>query len=237
MTRAGASLVRLGLTEPWAEDTLTQLGWWAGDRPAEGAEQIMWALARSPEPSLALRGAERLVAALTDRAGVRRRAPRGGGPAGAAARLAGELDRARRPPRRCTPTAGTGCATTTTAARAGDELASALLAAVGAEPDAPPAGSPGGGSRDGDRFGGRRGPAHRVPRRAAGARRRRPRRRLRARPAGAGRGGGRRAAVGHRGRGAAGRAGRRGRRGRRRPGRATRAGSRSSRWASAAAAS
>ena len=30
MTRAGASLVRLGLTEPWVEDTLTQLGWWAG---------------------------------------------------------------------------------------------------------------------------------------------------------------------------------------------------------------
>ena len=68
MTRAGASLIRLGLTESWAEDTLTELGWWVGDRPAEGAEQIMWALARSPDPGLALRGAERLVATLTDRA-------------------------------------------------------------------------------------------------------------------------------------------------------------------------
>src|SRR4029079_4448434 len=69
VTRSGASLVRLGLTESWAEETLTQLGWWAGDRPADGAEQIMWALARSPDPALALRGAERLVAALTDRRG------------------------------------------------------------------------------------------------------------------------------------------------------------------------
>ena len=103
MTRAGASLIRLGLTESWAEDTLTQLGWWAGTSPAEGAEQIMWALARSPDPGLALRGAERLVAALTDRADRRAfdaalRAERGS--AGTAVRLAGELDRARRPPRR-----------------------------------------------------------------------------------------------------------------------------------------
>ena len=63
MTRAGASLARLGLTGSWAEDTLAQLGWWAGDRPAEGAESVMWALARSPDPDLALRALERLARA------------------------------------------------------------------------------------------------------------------------------------------------------------------------------
>src|SRR4249919_417245 len=58
VTRAGASLARLGLTGSWAEATLTQLGWWVGDRPADGAENVMWALARSPDPDLALRAAE-----------------------------------------------------------------------------------------------------------------------------------------------------------------------------------
>ncbi|MDT7644486.1 MAG: [glutamine synthetase] adenylyltransferase / [glutamine synthetase]-adenylyl-L-tyrosine, partial [Pseudonocardiales bacterium] len=36
--RSGASLVRLGLTEPWAEQTLTELGWWDAGRPAITAE-------------------------------------------------------------------------------------------------------------------------------------------------------------------------------------------------------
>ncbi|OZM77402.1 bifunctional [glutamine synthetase] adenylyltransferase/[glutamine synthetase]-adenylyl-L-tyrosine phosphorylase [Pseudonocardia sp. MH-G8] len=67
MTRTGTSLARLGLTEPWAEATVTGLGWWAGDRPAEGAAPIMWALARSPDPDLALRSAERLLQAAPDR--------------------------------------------------------------------------------------------------------------------------------------------------------------------------
>ncbi len=67
MTRTGTSLARLGLTEPWAEATLTELGWWAGDKPAAGAEAIMWALARSPDPDLALRSAERLLHAAPDR--------------------------------------------------------------------------------------------------------------------------------------------------------------------------
>ena len=68
MTRTATSLARLGLTEPWAEPTLTALGWWSGDGPVEGAEPIMWALARSPDPDLALRSVERLVEGLTDRA-------------------------------------------------------------------------------------------------------------------------------------------------------------------------
>ncbi|MHA6627990.1 bifunctional [glutamine synthetase] adenylyltransferase/[glutamine synthetase]-adenylyl-L-tyrosine phosphorylase [Pseudonocardia sichuanensis] len=68
MTRTGTSLARLGLTESWAEGTVTSLGWWAGDRPAEDAAPIMWALARSPDPDLALRSAERLLQAVPDRA-------------------------------------------------------------------------------------------------------------------------------------------------------------------------
>jgi glutamate-ammonia-ligase adenylyltransferase len=68
VTRTGTSLARLGLTEPWAEPTVTGLGWWAGDRPAEGAEAIMWALGRSPDPDLALRALERLLTAAPDRA-------------------------------------------------------------------------------------------------------------------------------------------------------------------------
>ena len=62
MTRTGTSLARLGLTESWAEATLDELGWWVGDEPADGAEEVMWALARSPDPDLALRAVERLVA-------------------------------------------------------------------------------------------------------------------------------------------------------------------------------
>ncbi|MDT7662300.1 MAG: hypothetical protein QOD04_1856, partial [Pseudonocardiales bacterium] len=31
-------MVRLGLTEPWAEQTLTELGWWDAGRPASTAE-------------------------------------------------------------------------------------------------------------------------------------------------------------------------------------------------------
>ena len=65
--RTGGSLARLGLTGSWAEATLTELGWWSGDKPTDGAEPIMWALARSPDPDLALRAVERLYAAVADR--------------------------------------------------------------------------------------------------------------------------------------------------------------------------
>jgi glutamate-ammonia-ligase adenylyltransferase len=64
--RTRTSLARLGLTEPWAEQTLAELGWWAEDRPVEGAEPIMWALARSPDPDLALRQTERFAKAAGD---------------------------------------------------------------------------------------------------------------------------------------------------------------------------
>src|SRR6185312_3166901 len=139
------SLVRLGLTESWAEESLTQLGWWAGDRPGDGAEQIMWALARSPDPALALRGAERLVAALTDRrefdAAIRAEV----GLRGRLLALLGSStvlgDHLALHPDRWHLLRDDH-----SAARAGDEFASALLSAVGADPDAQPAGSAGGGT-------------------------------------------------------------------------------------------
>ncbi len=59
--RSPTSLARLGLTERRAAQILHGLGWWAGDGPASGAEQVMWALARSPDPDLALRTVERLA--------------------------------------------------------------------------------------------------------------------------------------------------------------------------------
>ena len=94
---AGA-LARLGLTGPWAEDA-GRARLVAGDRPAPGAETIMWALARSPDPDLALRTVERLPARgaptgpeLDAALRTRHRAAR------PAARAARQLDRARRPP-------------------------------------------------------------------------------------------------------------------------------------------
>ncbi len=143
MTRAGASLARLGLTEPWAEDTLTRLGWWAGDRPTAGAEQIMWALARSPDPDLALRAAERLVAVIADRPvfDAALRAEMGlrgrllallGSSTVLADHLVAHPDRWHR---LCDERRAGGAAA---------DPAAALLAAVGVDPDAPPAGAPGG---------------------------------------------------------------------------------------------
>ncbi|MBO0876375.1 MAG: bifunctional [glutamine synthetase] adenylyltransferase/[glutamine synthetase]-adenylyl-L-tyrosine phosphorylase, partial [Pseudonocardia sp.] len=64
--RDGTSLIRLGLTEPWAERTLTELGWWADGRPVREAEPVVWALARSPDPNLALRAVERLAESLSE---------------------------------------------------------------------------------------------------------------------------------------------------------------------------
>ncbi|SFM89709.1 glutamate-ammonia-ligase adenylyltransferase [Pseudonocardia ammonioxydans] len=58
--RTGTSPARLGLTGPDATTTLRALGWWADDAPAPGCEEIMWALARSPDQDLALRAVERL---------------------------------------------------------------------------------------------------------------------------------------------------------------------------------
>ncbi|MFC4462860.1 bifunctional [glutamine synthetase] adenylyltransferase/[glutamine synthetase]-adenylyl-L-tyrosine phosphorylase [Pseudonocardia nematodicida] len=58
--RTGTSLARLGLTGSTAGETLRSLGWWDADGPVAGCEQIMWALARSPDQELALRAVERL---------------------------------------------------------------------------------------------------------------------------------------------------------------------------------
>ena len=140
--RIGGSLARLGLTEPWAESTVVELGWWSGDRPAIGAEPIMWALARSPDPDLALRSLERLFAAVPDRQalGAALRVEPGlrgrliavlGSSTALGDHLVAHPDRWHRlrddvPGSRPDPTAG-------------------MLAAVGADPDAPPAGAAGGG--------------------------------------------------------------------------------------------
>jgi glutamate-ammonia-ligase adenylyltransferase len=66
VTRTGTSLARLGLG-PRSETVLRELGWWAADGPAAGAEVVMWALARSPDPDQALLAVERLYAAVADR--------------------------------------------------------------------------------------------------------------------------------------------------------------------------
>ena len=129
-----------GLTEPWAEATLAELGWWRGDGPAEGAEPIMWALARSPDPDLALRALERLYEAVPDRAdldaalrvdvGLRGRLI---ALLGSSTTLADHLvthpDRWRR---------------LADGAHPAPDPRAALLTAVGADPDGPPAGAAGG---------------------------------------------------------------------------------------------
>ncbi len=147
--RPGAPLARLGLTGPRAEETLTALGWWAGDAPAPGAENVMWALARSPDPELALRAVDRLAAADArewggcDAALRRDVVLRGrlfgllGGSTALGDHLVAHPDRWRR----LTADAPDPC--TDVAART-----ATLLRAVGADPAAPPAGAPGGGAAD-----------------------------------------------------------------------------------------
>ncbi|MBP2367149.1 bifunctional [glutamine synthetase] adenylyltransferase/[glutamine synthetase]-adenylyl-L-tyrosine phosphorylase [Pseudonocardia parietis] len=143
--RTGTSLARLGLTGPDAHAMLRELGWWDGDVPAPGCEEIMWALARSPDQGLALRAVERLSAtpqwAAVDRALRTDRGLRGRlfATLGASAPLGDHLvthpDRwsllADTPERRDPP----------------PDLArrtANLLRAVGADPDAPPPGTAGG---------------------------------------------------------------------------------------------
>jgi glutamate-ammonia-ligase adenylyltransferase len=138
----------LGLTESWAERTLGALGWWADDRPVREAEPVVWALARSPEPNLALRAVERLAesagsdwpaldAALRSDEGLRGRLLALLGSSSALGdHLVTHPDRWRR----------------LSTERAMDPehppdltaLSAALLSAVGADPAAPPPGSPGG---------------------------------------------------------------------------------------------
>jgi len=142
----GTSLARLGLVEHWTAPTLEKLGWWSGDGPVAGAEEIMWALARSPDPHLALRTVERLAdaastwsaidAELRTDVGLRARLFALMGSSTALGDhlvahpdrwtlLADTPDRQDPPPDRARRTAN-------------------LLRAVGADPDATPAGAPGG---------------------------------------------------------------------------------------------
>jgi len=60
------SPARFGLTGASAEKQLRALGWWTGSGPATGAEAVLSALSRSPDPDLALNALERLREALGD---------------------------------------------------------------------------------------------------------------------------------------------------------------------------
>jgi glutamate-ammonia-ligase adenylyltransferase len=146
--RDGRSLAMLGLTEDWAAPTLTTLGWWADDRPVRAVEPVMWALARSPDPNLALRTLERLAesaggewpaldAALRADEGLRGRLL---SLLGSSTTLGDHLvthpDRWRR--------LASDAAPDPAALPDLAERTATLLTAVGADPDAPPPGSPGG---------------------------------------------------------------------------------------------
>ena len=144
--RTGASLARLGITDPRAELTLTRLDWWSGDTPADDTTApVMWALARSPDPNLALRAVDRLAEAASD------------WPALDAALRADTVLRGRLMALLGSSTALgdhlvahpdrwhrlTGDAVGE--ARDSNSYIARLLIAVGADPQAPPAGAPGGG--------------------------------------------------------------------------------------------
>ncbi|MFC5140975.1 bifunctional [glutamine synthetase] adenylyltransferase/[glutamine synthetase]-adenylyl-L-tyrosine phosphorylase [Actinomycetospora rhizophila] len=62
--RTGRAPARLGLTDPDAGPRLAALGFWDGDAPVPDAELTVWALARSPDPDLALLAIERLREAM-----------------------------------------------------------------------------------------------------------------------------------------------------------------------------
>jgi glutamate-ammonia-ligase adenylyltransferase len=57
--RSSSSPARFGLTDPRAEEILYAGGWWRGG-PVEGAELVLGALSRSPDPDLALQSLGRL---------------------------------------------------------------------------------------------------------------------------------------------------------------------------------
>ena len=141
------ALARLGLSGQRAEEILTALGWWKDDKPAPDAENVMWALARSPDPDLALRATDRLAGADARQwkecdAALRRDVVlRGrlfallGGSTALGDHLVAHPDRWRRLGVD-TPDPATGVEART----------ATLLAAVGADPAAPPAGAEGGGA-------------------------------------------------------------------------------------------
>ena len=247
--RTGRAPARLGLTDPDAGTRLADLGWWDGDAPVEGTELAVWALARSPDPDLALLALERLRESLDEGewAALAEALRVDQGLRGRLFGVLGGLDGPRRPPRR-PPRA--------LAQPAEREHARAHLRPLGAA--GPRRAHAHAADRGGRRARRRRAPRHGararrdrgaapgLPRRGARPRRRRPAVGVRARAAG-GAGRGRRGPARRpRLRGPAGGAGRRGRHGRRRPRHARTTGSPATRcravsgssgWASAAAAS
>lgn len=58
--RTVTSTARFGLTDDRAHVALRAAGWWGDGGPARGAERMLAALARSPDPDLALRGIDRM---------------------------------------------------------------------------------------------------------------------------------------------------------------------------------
>lgn len=64
--RLGTSPGRFGLTDAHAEDELRAAGLWGRSGPIEGAEPILLALSRAPDPDLALRALDRIRTALAD---------------------------------------------------------------------------------------------------------------------------------------------------------------------------
>ncbi|MDQ2587237.1 bifunctional [glutamine synthetase] adenylyltransferase/[glutamine synthetase]-adenylyl-L-tyrosine phosphorylase [Saccharothrix yanglingensis] len=64
--RTPTSPARFGLTGTRSAEELRAAGWWEDRRPTDGAEAILFALSRSPDPDLALRGVDRLRVALGD---------------------------------------------------------------------------------------------------------------------------------------------------------------------------
>ncbi len=140
--RPATSPARLGLTDVRAESVLTRLGWWRGNAPAPGAELPLWALARSPDPDLALRTLERLAdalgggwteldEALRSEVGLRGRLL---GVLGSSTALGDHLVAGPRRWQRLRLDGGRDLAT----------YSARLLRAVGADPEAPPPGSPDG---------------------------------------------------------------------------------------------
>jgi glutamate-ammonia-ligase adenylyltransferase len=64
--RTALALARLGFINDSSAETLTRLGWWRDGQPSEDAENALWALARTPDPNLALRTLLRLANAAGD---------------------------------------------------------------------------------------------------------------------------------------------------------------------------
>ncbi|ATE52639.1 MULTISPECIES: bifunctional [glutamine synthetase] adenylyltransferase/[glutamine synthetase]-adenylyl-L-tyrosine phosphorylase [Actinosynnema] len=65
--RSSTSPARFGLTDPRSGDHLRDAGWWDDRGPTGGVDPVLSALARSPDPDLALLGVDRLRASLGGR--------------------------------------------------------------------------------------------------------------------------------------------------------------------------